>query len=106
MNSSHEDPIETLLRQSFDVIPDDGFCDRVMQRLPPHRRAPAWPLAAGIVLGIATCCASLFATTLWRAGWRDWLHGELSVPAIITLLAMGGMSLLTLGWSLAEAEDR
>jgi hypothetical protein len=106
MNTPHEDPIERLLRQSLDTVPDHGFSDRVMQQLPPRRRAPAWPLVVGIVAGIASCCASLFATTLWRTGWRDWLHGELSTPAIVMLLAMAGMSLLALGWSLAEAEDR
>jgi cytochrome bd-type quinol oxidase subunit 1 len=105
MNSTDQDDIDALLRRSFDSVADEGFSDRVMQRLPPRRRASAWPLAIGIALGVLTCCISLFASALWRTGWRDWLHGELSASAIVMLLAMAGMSLLALGWMLAEAED-
>lgn len=107
MNPSHDDAIETLLRQSFDSpVSDDGFCDRVMQQLPPRRRVSAWPLMAGIAVGAVTCWLSTLTTPLWHAGWHDWLRGELSAPAIIVLLTIAGMSLLALGWAIAEAEDR
>ena len=52
MNSIHDDDIDALLRQSFDgPTHDAGFCDRVMQQLPPRRRASAWPLATGVLVG-------------------------------------------------------
>ncbi|HTV85263.1 MAG TPA: hypothetical protein VME63_07650 [Dyella sp.] len=105
MSAPREDDIDALLRRSLDAIPDAGFSDRLMQRLPPRRRASAWPLAIGLALGALTCCISLFATALWRTGWYDWLHGKLSACAVVMLLAMMGMSLLALGWTLAEAED-
>ncbi len=106
MNTLHDDDIDALLRKSFDgPVPDDGFCDRVMQKVPPRRRPSAWPLAAGIVVGAVLCSLSLFTSPLWRAAWHGWLVGEWSASTIITLSMMAGMSLLALGWTLAEAGD-
>jgi hypothetical protein len=87
-------------------VPDDGFCDRVMPHVPARRRRHAWPLAAGILAGGALCWLSLHATPLLQTGWRDWLSGELSAPALILLATMTGISLLAAGWSVAEADDR
>jgi len=107
MNQAHDDAIDALLRRRFDgPVADDGFCDRVMHRLPPRRRRVAWPLWCGILVGAVACWLSLRVTPLLHAGWRDWLGGELSAPAAMLLLATAGMSLLALGWILAEAEDR
>lgn len=106
MNSQHDDEIDALLRQSFDgPVPDTGFCTRVMQQLPPRRRPSAWPLAAGILAGVTLCSLSVFASPLWRAAWHAWLAGEWSTSTIIMLATMAGMSLLALGWSVAEADD-
>jgi len=41
-----------------------------------------------------------------RTGLRDWLSGQLSAPALTLLLVMGSISLLTLAWTMAEADDR
>ena len=101
-----DDEIDALLRQSFDgPTPDAGFSDRVMQRLPSRRRPSAWPLAAGVLVGAVLCSLSLFNSPLWRAGWHGWLVGEWSSSTILVLSTMAGMSLLALGWSLAEADD-
>ena len=106
MNSIHDDDSDARLRQSFDgPTHDAGFCDRVMQQLPPRRRASAWPLATGVLVGAVLCSLSLFDSPLWRATWHGWLVGEWSSSTIIMLSTMAGMSLLALGWTLAEADD-
>jgi hypothetical protein len=106
MNPIHDDDIDALLRQSFDgPVPDAGFCDRVMRQLPPRRRPSAWPLATGVLVGAILCSLSLLGSPLWRAAWHGWLVGQWSSPTVIVLSAMAGMSLLALGWTLAEADD-
>ena len=106
MNPIHDDDIDALLRQSFDgPVPDAGFSDRVMQQVPPRRRPSAWPLAAGVLVGAVLCALSLLNAPLWRAAWQGWSVGEWSTSTLIMLSTMAGMSLLALGWSLAEADD-
>jgi hypothetical protein len=103
--SREDDMIDTLLRRQFEgAVPDDGFCDRVMQHLPARPRRRAWPLWSGIVAGAAACALSLASTPAVQLGWHDWLGGEPSAPAIVLLLALTGMSLLAMCWSLAEAD--
>jgi hypothetical protein len=108
MSDPHDDDtIDALLRQQFDgPVPDDGFSARVMQRLPPRRRHVTWPLWAGILVGAGACWSSLLFSPLLRAGWQDWLAGELSMPAFVLLVAMAGMSALAGWWCVAEAGDR
>jgi hypothetical protein len=107
MSDLHHDAIEALLCKQFDgPIPDDGFSERVMQRLPLRRRRIAWPLWAGVLAGAGACWLSLLFSPLLHAGWHDWMGGNLSAPAIVLLLAMAGLSLLASWWSVAEADDR
>ena len=105
MTHSHEDEaVDALLRRRFEgAVAEDGFCDRVMQRVPTRRRR-AWPLWSGIAAGAAACALSLSSTPMVHLGWRDWVGGDLSAPAIALLLALAGMSLLAMCWSLAEAD--
>ena len=106
MNPIDDDDIDALLRKSFDgPAPDAGFSDRVMRQLPPRRRRSAWPLMAGVLAGAVLCALSLFASPLWSAAWQAWLAGEWSTSTLVTLGAMGAMSLLALCWTLAEADD-
>jgi hypothetical protein len=106
MTHSHEDDaVDALLREQFEgAVPDDGFCDRVTQHLPARPRRRAWPLWSGIATGAAACALSLFSAPMFQLGWHDWVGGELSAPAIAMLLALAGMSLLAMFWSLAEAD--
>jgi len=102
----HDDAIDALLRQSFDgPVPDGGFSDRVMQQLPPRRRASTWPLAAGVLAGAVLCALTVFTSPLWQAAWHGWLAGRWSTSTVVMLSAMAAMSLLALGWTLAEADD-
>ena len=107
MNPISDDDIDALLKKSFDgPTPDAGFSDRVMQQLPPRRRRAGWPLVAGVLGGAGLCALSVFASPRWSAAWQGLLVGEWSAATVVTLGAMAAMSLLALGWSLAEADDR
>jgi 4-amino-4-deoxy-L-arabinose transferase-like glycosyltransferase len=106
MNHPDDDAIEALLRKQFEGhVPDDGFSERVMQRLPSHRSRTTWPLWAGLLVGAGVCAWSLLSSPLLQAGWRDWMASELSVPAIVLLIPVAGLSLLALLWALMETED-
>lgn len=106
MTEPSDNAIEALLRQHFDgPVRDDGFSDRVMQRLPPRRRRAAWPLWAGVVAGIVACWLGLLHAPLLHAGWSDWVHGEWSMPAVAVMVAIAGMSLLAACWSVAETSS-
>jgi len=106
MTEFEDDAVDKILRDRFEgPVPDDGFCDDVMQVLPARRRN-AWPLAAGIAAGGVACWLSLLSTPLLRIGWKDWLSGEPSAPALILFAAMAGVSLLAMAWTAAEADDR
>jgi hypothetical protein len=106
MSEREDDAVDALLLARFEgPVPDEGFCGRVMQRVPLRRRRPAWPLAAGIVAGAIVCWLSLLSTPLVRTGWRDWLSGEPSAPAVTLMLVMAGISLLTAVWAMAEADE-
>jgi hypothetical protein len=106
MNTIHDDDIDALLRRSFDgPTVDDGFSDRVMQHLPPRRRPSTWTLVAGVLAGTVLCWLSLSASPLWRAAWHGWRVGGGSTSMVIVFSMMAVMSLLALGWTLAEADD-
>lgn len=97
--------VEALLRKHFDgPVPDGGFSDAVMRRLPPRRRRVAWPLWAGSATGVVACWLGLSRASLLLAGWHDWMRGDISMPAVAMLLAVAGMALLATWWALAEAE--
>lgn len=107
MNDEIEDPSDVLLREHFEgPVADDGFCDRVMDRLPTRRRRHPWPIAAGAFAGVATCGSSLWSAPITHTGWQDWLSGEPSASALALLLSMMGMAILALAWTIAEADDR
>lgn len=105
MSDLDDDDIDKLLLAQFEgPVPDDGFCDAAMQRLPARRRRHPWPSALGIAMGGISCWASLNAAPLLRAGWRDWSSGAPSAPAFVVLAAMAGLAFLALAWTIAEAD--
>lgn len=107
MNEPSDEMIEALLRGQFDgPVRDDGFSDRVMQRLPRHRRRSTWPLWGGVLLGVGACWLALLDSPLLQIGWRDWLRGDYSAPTVTLLLAILGMAVLALAWGVAETQDR
>lgn len=108
MTHSHEDDtVDALLRRQFQgAVPDDGFCDRLMQHLPARPRRRAWPLWCGIAAGTVAGALSLWSSPLVHLGWRGWVGGEWSAPAVVLLIALAGMALLAMCWSVAEADGR
>jgi len=107
MNRRHDDAIEAMLRTQFDgPVPDDGFSEHVMQRLPPRRRRVAWPVWAGMVAGAMGCWLSLVFAPVLHIGWREWVVGKPATPAIMLLLVTAGISLLALWWGVVEADER
>lgn len=105
MSEPTDDAIEALLRKQFDgPVRDDGFSERVMQRLPPRRRRKAWPLWIGLIAGVVACWVGLLHAPILHAGWSDWLHADWSVPAFAVLLMVVGMSLLALCWGVGEPD--
>lgn len=107
MNQQHDDAIEALLKKQFDgPLPNEGFAERVMQRLPQRRRRLAWPLWIGITTGACACWLSLADVPLLHIGLLDLIRGQLSMAAITLLSAVAGMSLLACWWTLSEADDR
>ncbi|MGH8215596.1 MAG: hypothetical protein ACREPZ_07880 [Rhodanobacteraceae bacterium] len=107
MNHEREDTIEALLRQQFDgPVPDKGFSERLMQRLPQSSRRVAWPVWGGMLMGAVACWLALLRSPLLRIGWWDCMDNHWSGPAITVLLVMLGMAALALAWGVAEADDR
>ena len=105
MNDARDDEIDALLRKQFDgPVPVDDFCDRVMAQLPARRRRN-WPLVAGVIGGIAACWYSLWPA-MSQISWRDWLSGALPTSAITLVIAMLGMALLALAWTITEVKDQ
>ncbi|HET8900179.1 MAG TPA: hypothetical protein VFN09_15535 [Rhodanobacteraceae bacterium] len=105
MNDTQNETLDALLQQQFaGPVADDGFAERVMQRLPPRRRR-AWPLAAGVLAGMVTCGLCLMYSPGLHAGWRDWLLGRVSVAALVLFVVMAGMSALAAWWAMTEAGE-
>lgn len=106
MNNPSNEPIESLLRASFDgPVPDAGFSERVMQALPARRNHRRWLLPAGIVAGTFACWVALTPTPLMRVASHDWANGKLSATSVVVLAAVAGMSLLAAWWAMSEADD-
>lgn len=106
MDQSQHDVVEALLHKQFDgPVLDEGFSQRVLQRLPQRRRHVAWPLWGGMLAGIVACWLALLFAPLVDAGWRDCLSGHWSAPAVTLLLAMLGMAALASVWGVAEVDD-
>lgn len=101
-----DDPLEALLREQFDgPVPDDGFSDRVMQRI-PRRCRKLQPILIGLLAGAAGCFASLLQ---WPAlNLEQWYvrGGHWSSSAIALAGSMVGLTLLIAWWGIAEADDR
>lgn len=106
MNETTNDEIDTLLHQQFDgPVPDAGFSQRVMNRLPPRRRRRGWPLWLGVLAGMAACWVALLPSPLLRSGFRAWSSGQWSVSLVVLLIAAVGMIGLAAAWGAVEVNE-
>lgn len=104
MSETANDSIDTMLHQQFDgPVPDAGFTQRVMNRLPPRWRRVAWPLWLGVLAGIVACWIALLRSPLLQTGFRTWSAGQWSASTVLALVAVVGMIGLAAVWSIAEA---
>ncbi|HEX7348905.1 MAG TPA: hypothetical protein VF264_04570 [Rhodanobacteraceae bacterium] len=106
MNETANDSIDTLLHQQFDgPVPDAGFSQCVMDRLPKRRRRLTWPLSLGVLAGIAACWVALLPSPVLQVGFRAWSGGQWSAPLVVVLIAAVGMAGLAAVWGIAEANE-
>lgn len=99
--------IDSLLCEQFEgPVPDEGFCERVMEQLPASKKRRNWPLVAGAVTGVVTSWILLGRSPVTQTGWRDWLSGDLSASAITLFIAVTGLAILTMVWTIAEADEQ
>lgn len=104
MNNTPNDSIDTLLHEQFDgPVPDGGFTQRVMTRLPSRRHRMAWPAWLGVLAGVVACWVALLPSPLLRIGFRTWLSGQWSASLVIVLIIVVGMIGLSAAWGVAEA---
>jgi len=95
MKERNEDKLDVLLRAHLDLPSDsDGFCDRVMQEMPPPDRRQ-WTLQGAIAAGAVLAILSLGSSGLSVAGTGLVLYGCAAV----------GMSILTALWALSEVDS-
>ena len=105
-DDDNDDAIDALLRKRFaGHVPDEGFTERVMQRLPARPRRTTWPLWIGMLAGAAVCAWSLQSSPLLLAAWRDWMGSQLTVSVIAVMITGAGLALLASLWAVMEAED-
>lgn len=94
MKQLPEDELDVLLRTNLDLpSASDGFCDRVMQELPPPGKRQ-WALPGALAAGAVLSILSLGLSALPVAGIGVVLYGGAAV----------GMSLLAALWALSEAD--
>lgn len=94
MKERTEDELDVLLRTHLDFpSASDGFCDRVMQELPPPGRCQ-WTLPGAIALGSVLAILSLGFSGLPVAGTGLILYGGAAMC----------MSVLAALWALSEAD--
>ncbi|HSF12766.1 MAG TPA: hypothetical protein VLA50_07310 [Erythrobacter sp.] len=107
MNDEFDDAIDRLLLASApDPVADEGFCKRLVETLPQRRPRAKWPLAVGVLAGIAACWITMGSAQVMLAGWQDWLAGDLTPSALVLVAAVAGLGLLALAWTLAEAQEQ
>ncbi len=107
MNDEMDEALNSLLRGQFEgPVPDDGFCDRVMELLPSKRHQKNWPLVVGILTGTATCALTLWSAPITSIGWQEWVSGVPSEFALALFISMIGLEILALAWAVAEVGDR
>ena len=94
-----QDPLEVLLRESEEYIPDNGFTTRVLASL-PRRRQHRWlrltvlslATIAGTLMAIVDwhrCAKAVLDTLAWNGSLIHWQAIVLLLPVLAALVALG-----------------
>ncbi|WP_084583207.1 hypothetical protein [Sphingomonas azotifigens] len=106
MSAEADDAIDALLRRSFDgPVEDGGFTDRVMRTLPRRHRHGAWCSLVGMIAGAVSCWVTVGSSPIMLMAWQIWVSGRPSVSLLSLVLAVMGLSVLGLIWTISEAAD-
>ncbi|MCZ8173121.1 MAG: hypothetical protein ACK442_14410 [Novosphingobium sp.] len=106
MTDDVNDDMDIFLREHFaGPVPVGDFADRVMAQLPRQRRSKQVPLIVGGCIGVVMCWLSLWSAPVSQVARQDWLSGDLSEASIAMFMAMLGMAILALAWSIVETDD-
>lgn len=88
---------EASLKAQFVLPPDDdGFCDRVMQRLPQRRQRRNWPLLAGFGMGVVLCVLAVFGGSIVPA------DEGVALSWVVQLLVLAFVSTMSFIWIFIE----
>lgn len=91
---------EAKLKAQFVLPPDDdGFSDRVMQRLPNRRHRRNWPLLTGFGMGVVSCGLAVFGGSIVPAG------DGVPISWAVQLLMMAFISALSFIWIFTEETE-
>jgi hypothetical protein len=94
------EPLETLLRDGLDHLPDGGFTARVMGHLSPRRQRPnlrMWILAAGLAAGVVVLVCQAPAVEVILTPIRE--HSFPGLPGLLKLAAvLAAISSLLWAW--------
>lgn len=87
-NEAHDDDLlHQLLRDSAaDTVPDDGFVDAVMSRLPARRRRSHHAVWLGLASGVGLAAWQLQDNPILSQVARDWSGGQFSTASALVLV--------------------
>ena len=84
-----DDLLTKLLRDTApDPIPDEGFADTIMTRLPPRRPRPHRAVWLGLASGIGLAAWQLQGNPLLSQLSHDWAGGQFSIGSALVLAAV------------------
>ncbi|WP_430458139.1 hypothetical protein [Rheinheimera sp.] len=91
MSLSKEDQDDDLLHQllrdsAADAVPDDGFVDTVMSRLPAPRRRSNRAVWLGLASGVGFAAWQLQDNPMLSHVARDWSGGQFSMASALVLV--------------------
>jgi hypothetical protein len=100
-----ETSVDELLRELYEApVADDGFCDRVMQKIPKRRKTNYVYLAVAFAVGMLAFLWQIGSTSLFQQGWHDLAQGQFSFAVMLVCVVFFGVSLSVSAWLLTEPE--
>lgn len=105
MNHQVEHSVDALLRElKEEPVADDGFCDRVIQKIPARRKTNYVYLAIAFAVGMLAFFWQMVSTPMFLQGWHDLAQGQVSMAVMLVCAVFFLVSLLVSAWVLTEPE--